>query len=815
MTMKCAQKTPCCPPLSSNLEKEAGFSYKIQKNDKKHILKLSLTWRDIELTLLQTRLSDILSQSNLTVKIEETKQYANHEHSISVCLDTKGQTFSDQKLLDLIHALSCIHWAREDQIEHILIRTKIVTHRFGELLRAIASWIHQFLADTDSPMCSLESIEDTFCKFPELSKKLCDLFALKFDLSMNDINRFHCLKSIFHNDVEAINTEQEHENSRHKIIFRQALNFISSILKTNFYRLGDPTLSFRLDSSYFDALPFNRTEKFPELPYGIFFIKGIHFFGFHVRFKDLARGGIRTICPESYEQMINERNHVFSECYHLAYTQQKKNKDIPEGGAKGVIFLETYPTTSVKSDALYRAQRHFIEGLLHLVNCHADGTIRTKHIVDYWKRPEYLYLGPDENMHDSMIEWIAKKSKKMRYKPGSAFISSKPSLGINHKEYGVTSLGVNVYLRKTLEYFGINPTKDLFTVKMTGGPDGDVAGNQLLNLLRDYPQTAKVVALTDGSGTIRDEKGLDLRAIKTLFERGEAISDYPLELLSSGGFLIHRKNRRASVSQTQEVLCHKKIGEKIVPEWLSADEASYLLKTNVHKAHANVFIPAGGRPKTLNKNNIQEFLDDKGKPTSQIIVEGANLYLDHEARTILEDKGVLIIKDSSANKGGVICSSFEVLTGLTLSDEHFLKHKNQIVSEILERIRFLAEEEADLLLQTHKKTDIPLTLLSEQISKQINNFTYELLDYLESLSISLDAKHPLIHIFLNFALPTLQKHFRKELIRKIPSYHKKAIIACYLASSTIYRQKIWSSSNDDLLSQIKQNLNSALNKIEC
>ena len=47
--------------------------------------------------------------------------------------------------------------------------------------------------------------------------------------------------------------------------------------------------------------------------------------------------------------MIAERNHVFTECYHLAWTQHKKNKDIPEGGAKGVIFLQ--PFSQIDSDS--------------------------------------------------------------------------------------------------------------------------------------------------------------------------------------------------------------------------------------------------------------------------------------------------------------------------------------------------------------------------------------------------------------------------------------------------------------------------------
>ena len=63
-----------------------------------------------------------------------------------------------------------------------------------------------------------------------------------------------------------------------------------------------------------------------------------------------------------------------------------------------------------------------------------------------------------------------------------AFMSSKPGAGINHKQYGVTSEGVTVFLEHALRAVGIDPRRQPFTVKMTGGPDGDVAGNEILIL---------------------------------------------------------------------------------------------------------------------------------------------------------------------------------------------------------------------------------------------------------------------------------------------------------------------------------------------
>lgn len=58
-------------------------------------------------------------------------------------------------------------------------------------------------------------------------------------------------------------------------------------------------------------------------------------------------------------------------------------------------------------------------------------------------------------------------------------MSSKPDAGINHKVYGVTSEGVQVFLDQLLRFAGRAPGERPFTVKITGGPDGDVAGNAI------------------------------------------------------------------------------------------------------------------------------------------------------------------------------------------------------------------------------------------------------------------------------------------------------------------------------------------------
>jgi glutamate dehydrogenase len=800
-------------------------------------LQIVLAWRNTPKHNFLYRLVRTIHRHGLVVKrISVSNQHPYHTNSILVlALDLHGEqgksVWETADILDFLKELITVkYFASFDTIDHLLVQKGVISGNMGNLLRAMSNFIHQALVHLDVNLYTLEHVEEGLYRHPELAALLCEAFKYRFDPDYHDIERYNQIREKFLLDVSKLDTGHEENDIRRSNILMQGMNFIHRTLKTNFYRPNYTALSFRIDPHYLDEIPFDRTKKFPELPFGIIFVKGMHFFGFHIRFKDLARGGVRTVFPEYLERMILERNTVFTECYHLAYTQQMKNKDIPEGGAKAIIFLKPYARLESETaifqaellatglsqedvdkkieifkqeqrlEHLYQAQRAFIENLVTIVNCTPDGSLRAKDIIDYWKRPEYLYLGPDENMHDVMIQWIAAYSKKQHYKPGSSFISGKPELGINHKEYGVTSLGLNVYMEAVLHYLGIDPTKEAFTVKMSGGPDGDVAGNQIYNLYSFYPKTAKILALTDVSGTIHDPQGLDLEILASLFKKSQSIRYYPPDKLHEGGFLIDKQMKRHQTSLVQHTLCWRKQGGILKEDWLTGSDMNYLLRHNVHQTHADIFIPAGGRPRTLNDTNYAEFLDSSGKPTAKAIIEGANLYLTNKARRVYEELGTLIIKDSSANKTGVICSSFEVLCGLALGDETFVANKPKLVIEILERLKECASNEAKLLLRTHQDTGEFLIDISDKISKRINLFTDQLLTHLEPMTLSDDPKDPFIQCFLNYCLPLLKTEYRDNLLREIPSQHKKAVIACHIAAHLVYERGLfWFPSVVDIL----------------
>lgn len=825
-----------------NCQYEVRYNEDWQDKKETPSLQIVFAWRNVPKYNFLYRLAKVIHRHGLALKrvnatyIEPYSRQNILLMSLGIHGIKGGAAWEEADLPDFLKELVTLkYFEGMDLIETVFVDSGLLTGNQGNLIKSMVYFTHQTLVHADVNMYSLNHVEEGICRHPELIVKLVQAFDAKFNPEKANLEEYLKYRGEFLHLVEHLDTGNEQNDTRRKNILKQGMNMVDYTLKTNFYRENKTAFCFRLDPLYLDQVPYERKDKFPELPFAIFFMKGLYFIGFHIRFRDLSRGGLRTVFPDRMEQMIAERNNVFSECYNLAYTQNKKNKDIPEGGAKGVIFLEPYERLFAeeeiykreleeaelkdeeikeklsafhreqKLEYLYQTQRSYIESFLTIINCEPDGKLRPKHIVDYFKKPEYIYLGPDENMHNAMIEWIADYSKYYNYKPRGAFISSKPGAGINHKEYGVTSLGVNVYMEEALKYLGIDPAIHPFTVKMSGGPDGDVAGNQMYNLYRFYPKTAKLLATIDVSGTIFDPNGLDMETIEQLFKESKPIRFYPPEKLNEGGFLLDTRMKREQTAYAQQTLCWRKTGGKLIEDWLSGNEMNHLLRHNVHQITADIFIPGGGRPRTLNENNYKDFLDESGKPTAKVIVEGANLYLTPWARRSLEKLGVIIIKDSSANKGGVTCSSFEVLFSLALSEEEFLKEKPIIVNEIMDIIKARAREEARLLLRTHSESQALLTDVSEWISERINLYKDQLSAYLQNVILTNDPDDPLIRCLLDYCPPLLRTKYQKRILLEVPDVHKKAIIACHIASRVVYYRGLeWAPSLIDVLPLIAQ-----------
>jgi glutamate dehydrogenase len=63
---------------------------------------------------------------------------------------------------------------------------------------------------------------------------------------------------------------------------------------------------------------------------------------------------MRLVTPATSEQFALESGNQYDECYGLAYAQQLKNKDIPEGGSKGVVLIDVAGMSTTGRDFVMR-----------------------------------------------------------------------------------------------------------------------------------------------------------------------------------------------------------------------------------------------------------------------------------------------------------------------------------------------------------------------------------------------------------------------------------------------------------------------------
>ncbi|MGK2945366.1 MAG: NAD-glutamate dehydrogenase domain-containing protein, partial [Desulfuromonadales bacterium] len=398
---------------------------------------------------------------------------------------------------------------------------------------------------------------------------------------------------------------------------------------------------------------------------------------------------------------------------------------------------------------------------------------------------EAIELGPDENMHDSMVELIARQSVRRGYLLGIGVISSK-QVGINHKEYGVTSAGVVKFAEITMAELGIDIHKEAFSVKFTGGPNGDVAGNAM-RLLLDRCPAVSINLIIDGSGALHDPAGADHAALRKVV-LAQDVDGFDPQALHDGGFILFRNQRRTEGLRQLYRRVSRKDGV-LIEEWVTVDDFYREFNGLAFTVPADLFIPAGGRPETIDGSNWQRLLDDDGQATVRVIVEGANSFLTPDARIELQRRGVLIMRDASANKCGVISSSYEIIANLLLTDKEFLAHKQRYVADVLEILEQRSGDEARLILKRRREPGNSLlcTEISAAVSSEINAHYARLFNFFQANQDL--CEQPLFRKAIEAHLPRLlrdNQRYRRR-IRNLPPKYRSAMLAAEIASSLVYR----------------------------
>jgi len=585
----------------------------------------------------------------------------------------------------------------------------------------------------------------------------------------------------------ANNTQQERE------IFKSFITFNLSVLKTNFFKPNKAAVAYRLNPSFIGKM------DYPRVPYGIYLVVGPQFVGFHVRFTDIARGGIRMIISN---QNTYGRNRVslFMENYNLSYAQLLKNKDIPEGGSKGTILVEPSSTYDKKRTFL-----QYIDALCDLLVPGQPG------ITGPMRENEILFLGPDENTAGEFPAIAALHAKSRGYKQWKSFTTGKDATlgGIPHDVYGMTSRGVRACIEGIYEKLSLN--ESILTKFQTGGPDGDLGSNEI-KLSKE-----KYVAIVDGSGSIYDPEGLNREELLRLATERVMLKNFNTVKLSPKGFFV-------SVQEKNRTL----------PDGTLVQDGEAFRNTFHFSKYAvaDTFIPCGGRPASISLDNVHKLVNINGvtgqamiegkvgtlagtdKLHFKYISEGANLFITHDARIALESVGVILVKDSSANKAGVTCSSFEVLAGMCMTDDEHAKNMcvkpdgtipalyEKYVAEVIQILGRNATKEFECLWNERSKGTKGglMTLISDDLSSRI----VQMRQFIINSDLHKDAK--LFRFVMSLYVPTtIQAQVGIDtIIDRLPANYRAAMFAITIASDFNYKSGL--SANEFSFFQYMHNL---------
>jgi len=489
-----------------------------------------------------------------------------------------------------------------------------------------------------------------------------------------------------------------------------------------------------------------------------------------------------------------ERNFatLFEECYNLSLTQQYKNKDIPEGGAKGVILPEfSWPSAKGKEEqegAISRpspqspaSQRscfnRYLSALLDCMLPEQSG-LYTGHMKG---RSELLFFGPDENTAGFMD--VGAELARVRGYPYWKALTTGKSVrlgGVPHDTYCMTTASVHTYVTELLRELGEDETA--ITKFQTGGPDGDLGSNEIL-VSKD-----RTIAIVDGSGVLYDPAGINRVELCRLAKSRVPVREFNRSFLGEGGFFV-------AVDETDVRLPDGSL-------WRTGAELRDTFHLTSYAA-ADLFVPCGGRPNSVTTDNVKSFFVGD-RPKFRMIVDGANLFFSDGARGVLERAGVHVFKDASTNKGGVTSSSLEVFAALALAIEDHSKlmtydleqHSEPpefyqtYVKQILETIVDNARQEFRAIWACNRDTGVSKVDATRQLSMKINRMCDSIQESFTEMPEA--EKNHIVRTVLSRAVPPLmvERIGIDGILARVPQNYIGAIVSAWVASRFVYKYGI-------------------------
>lgn len=274
---------------------------------------------------------------------------------------------------------------------------------------------------------------------------------------------------------------------------------------------------------------------------------------------------------------------------------------VPFGGAKGGVRVDPMQLSRAE---LQRVTRRFTMEIINVIG------------------PDTDIPAPDMGTNEQVMAWLMDTYSQHVGHAVPAIVTGKPpALGGSVARREATGRGLMFLLPQAARHADMDPSGAKVAIQGFGnvGRYAAVAASEM---------GCKVVALSDISGTIYSEEGLDVAAVGKWVDQNRILEGYP--------------------------------------------DADHLDGAELFTVPCDVLIPAAMQGVITNQN--------ADRIQARIIIEGANNPTNLDADDRLRERGVFLVPDILANAGGVTVSYFEWVQDV----QKYFWSENEIVGRLRE-----------------------------------------------------------------------------------------------------------------------------------
>ena len=624
--------------------------------------------------------------------------------------------------------------ADDDAFNKLVLHAKLAAREVA-LLRAYAKYLRQILVPFSEGY-----MQQTLRKNSVITRALVELFLCRFQPEAENQARPAKLLPTDSREMPAQGEARRAELERRilrELDSVQSLDedrilrlFLSAILATtrcNYFQVdenGDAKdhLAFKIDSSRIPEVP-------QPTPFREIFVSGPRVEGVHLRFGEVARGGLRWS-----DRLEDFRTEVLG----LARAQQVKNAVIVPVGSKGGFVVKRAVSggrDAVRAEGI-ACYEIFVSSLLDLTDNRKYTSNGHAPVESAGEAVDVVVGPPRTRRHDAADPYLVVAADKgtatfsdiaNRISQSRGFwlddaFASGGSAGYDHKGMGITARGVWESVKRHFRELGKDIQHADFTVSGVGDMSGDVFGNGLL-----LSRHIKLVAAFDHRHIFLDpdpdpEKSWVERQRMFQLERS-SWDDYDKSLFSSGGGVFPRTLKRIPLSPEVRKLLNETREELTPPELVVA-----ILRAKVELLFfggIGTYVKASSETDAQVGDRANDALRINGNELgAQVVGEGANLAMTQRARIEYSVAGGRCNSDFIDNSAGVDCSDHEVNIKILLGDVErhgalTRENRNALLREMTEDVAALVLRDNYLQSQSISVTTGRSARLTDRIARSM------------------------------------------------------------------------------------------------